>query len=435
MFNAVNSLSLPHDWRLIVLAVLVCVLGSLAAVCLFQRARALNGGARLRWLLTAGIATGCGVWATHFIAILGLKPGFPVNYDLYRTVLSLAVAIAASAIGLAFAVYAKPRQRAAIGGAVIGLGAAAMHFIGMASLQMPGYIVWSPILVAASVLLAVVLGALALTSAASGERTADLAGGALLLATAVLALHYTAMSAAEFVHDPTFRLMGAPALSPDSMGVALAAVVGSMLATCLVGSISDRVTQRTIDAQNMLLDRAINNMNQGLCMFDDDGRVVVWNQRYLDMYRIDSTRVRLGCSLIDVLEARAAAGTFAHEPKSYAADLLAAIRRGKSFILNTELADGRVIAVVNQPSPDGGWVATHEDITERTHAARALERTRAFLDTVIENVPSPIIVKGGPELRYAYINRAAETYLGVRSRFYDGQDRARCHADGEREAD
>ncbi|MEJ2623272.1 MAG: EAL domain-containing protein [Pseudolabrys sp.] len=413
MFHAVNSLNLPHDWRLVVLAVVVCLLGGLAAISLFQRASVLKGSARLRWLLTAGVATGCGVWATHFIAILGLNPGFPVSYDLYLSVLSLVVAIAASAIGLAFAVYAKPRRRAAVGGAIIGLGAAAVYFIGMAGLQMPGAIVWSPLLVIVAVLFAVVLGALALTCAAGGERTADLASGALLLAAAVLALHYTAMAAAGFVHDPTFRLMGVPSLSPESMGVALAAVVGSMLAICFVGSISDRATRRMIDVQNKRLDSAVNNMNQGLCMFDDDGRVVVWNQRYLDMYRMDPARVRVGCSLIDVLEARVAAGTFARDPKSYAADLLATIKRGKSFIINTELADGRVIAVVNQPSPDGGWVATHEDITERTHAQRELERTRVFLDTVIESVPSPILVKDLPSLNYIYVNRAAETFLGV----------------------
>ena len=75
--------------------------------------------------------------------------------------------------------------------------------------------------------------------------------------------------------------------------------------------------------------------------------------------------------------------------------------------------DGRIIAVVNQPIKGGGWVATHEDITERKRAERELEHTRSFLDTIIENVPSPIIVKDVESLRYLLINRAAEKYLGV----------------------
>ena len=81
--------------------------------------------------------------------------------------------------------------------------------------------------------------------------------------------------------------------------------------------------------------------------------------------------------------------------------------------MTVELSDGRIIDVVNQPIKGGGWVAMHEDITERRKAERELEHTRSFLDTIIENVPSPIIVKEIPSLKYLLINRAAEKYLGV----------------------
>ena len=413
MFRIVNSLHITHDWHLVILAGVVCFLGSLTAVSLFHRARALKDRARLAWLLVAGVATGCGVWATHFIAMLALELGFPVSYDLALTVLSLVIAIAASALGLAWAIYATSRWRAAFGGAVIGLGAAAMHFIGMASMQMPGTIVWSPGLVIASAALGSVLGALALTAAARGDGMSELGSGALLLAAAILSLHFTGMAAASIVHDKTFRLIGMLSLSPDSMGIALAAVVGSMLATCLIGSLSDRNTRRKLDAQNGRLDSALNNMNQGLCMFDADNKLVVWNHRYVDMYGIDPKRIWLGCTLRDLLDARTAAGTFALDSARYDSELRVAIKHGKSFTLTTELPDGRIIAVVNQPSPEGGWVATHEDITEQKRAERELEHTRAFLDTIIENVPSPILVKGAPRLEYVYVNRAAEAYLGI----------------------
>ncbi len=412
MGHAVNSLSLAHDWHLVALAGLVCVLGSLTTVSLFHRAGGLEGRARLAWLLVAGVATGCGAWATHFIGMLAFEPGFPVAYDLYRTALSLIVAIAASTLGLAFAIYGTPRWRAAFGGTVIGLGVAAMHFIGMAGLQMPGQIVWSPWLVVAAVALGMFFGATALATAARSDSASDIAGSTLLLAIAILSPHFTAMGAAGIVHDRTFRLLGTMSLSPDSMGVALAAVVGSMLATCLIGSFSDRSMRRKLDAQNLRLDGALNNMNQGLCMFDCEYRLVVWNQRYVDMYGLDEKRIRIGCSLRDLLEARIAAGTFAQNAARYDYELREAIKRGDSFTLTTELPDGRIIAVVNQPSPDGGWVATHEEITEQKLAERVLDRTRAFLDTVIENVPSPILVKAAPDLEYVYVNRAAESYLG-----------------------
>jgi diguanylate cyclase (GGDEF)-like protein/PAS domain S-box-containing protein len=94
--------------------------------------------------------------------------------------------------------------------------------------------------------------------------------------------------------------------------------------------------------------------------------------------------------------------------------LRATLEQRKGLKMDIALDDGRVIAVVNQPMDNGGWVATHEDISERKRAERELEQTRSFLNTVIENVPSPIIVKDMPGLRYRLINRAAEKFIGVR---------------------
>ena len=162
MFRVLNSLSLEYDWRLVALAGVVCFLASLTAISLYHRAGALKGRARLTWLLIAGLATGCGMWTTHFIAMLAFKPGFAISYDLSFTLMSLLVAIAASALGFAWAVYGTWRERAAVGGAVIGLGAAAMHFIGMNGLEMPGYIVWSAGLVVAAIALGAAFGAAAL---------------------------------------------------------------------------------------------------------------------------------------------------------------------------------------------------------------------------------------------------------------------------------
>ena len=201
--------------------------------------------------------------------------------------------------------------------------------------------------------------------------------------------------------------------SLTSLSIALAAVAGALFAMLVVGSLSAWRVRQKLGEQNMRLDGALNNMCQGLCMFNGEHRLAVWNERYVSMYGIDQSRSWAGCTIRELLEARAAAGTFPLDPERYSADLRAAIAQGKSFTLNTELPDGRVIAVVNQPMADGGWVATHEDVTERTRAERELERTRSFLDTIIENVPTPIVVKEIPNLKYLLINRAAEKYLGV----------------------
>ena len=118
----------------------------------------------------------------------------------------------------------------------------------------------------------------------------------------------------------------------------------------------------------------------------------------------------------------------------YEAQLRAALKQGRTFTVNIELDDGRTIAVVNQPIKSGGWVATHEDITERKRAERSLESTRAFLDKIIENVPSPIIVKDA-ELRYVLLNRSAEQYLGLDRSVILGKTAAEVMPNGNRRND
>jgi len=202
-------------------------------------------------------------------------------------------------------------------------------------------------------------------------------------------------------------------VSRITLSIVLAAIAGSLLGTCAAGALSSRRVREALSEQNMRLDGAINNMIQGLCLFDAQNRLLVWNERYRAMYNIEPHRIWPGCGIRDLLDARIAAGTFPLEPARYETELRAALAQGKSFTLNIELADGRIMSVVNQPIKGGGWVATHEDITERKRAERDLEQTRSFLDTIVENTPSPIIVKDAQTLRYLLINRAAEEYLGV----------------------
>ena len=207
-------------------------------------------------------------------------------------------------------------------------------------------------------------------------------------------------------------IIDAYSVSPSAVSLTLAAVVGAF-GICIVGSMSAWRIRQKLSEQNLRFDVALNNMNQGLCMFDAQGLMAVWNERYRQMYNIDPRRIWRGCTVRDLLDARIAAGTFPLDPERYDADLRAALKQGKAFTLNAELKDGRTIAVVNQPMPGGGWVATHEDVSERIRADRELERTRSFLNTTIENVPSPIIVKSIPGRRYLLVNRAAEKFLGV----------------------
>ena len=122
-------------------------------------------------------------------------------------------------------------------------------------------------------------------------------------------------------------------------------------------------------ATNLRLDAALENMSQGLCMYDADNRLRVVNRRFCEIYSLLPSEVVPGMTFREVLQLSVAAGNY--QSKS-AADLLAdhAIyvgqrRTGTYF---QELNDGRVVAIAHQPTADGGWVATHEDVTERQQA-------------------------------------------------------------------
>jgi diguanylate cyclase (GGDEF)-like protein len=120
--------------------------------------------------------------------------------------------------------------------------------------------------------------------------------------------------------------------------------------------------------QQLLLDTVVNNMSQGVLMFDVEARLVFCNQRYIEMYGLSPEVVTPGCSLHDLLEHRAAVGAFAGSPAEYIIDLLEDVAGGKPSHSVVKSVDGRVFSIVRNPIAGGGWIATHEDITDRQRA-------------------------------------------------------------------
>src|ERR1039458_5330246 len=114
---------------------------------------------------------------------------------------------------------------------------------------------------------------------------------------------------------------------------------------------------------------ALENMSQGLGMLDATARLVVCNQRYLEMYGLSPEIIKPGCSLREIIEHRAATGSFcADDIEQYLADTLATVAQRAVFNKMTRLHDGRIIRIVNHPVEGGGWVSTHEDVTEEKRA-------------------------------------------------------------------
>jgi diguanylate cyclase (GGDEF)-like protein len=131
--------------------------------------------------------------------------------------------------------------------------------------------------------------------------------------------------------------------------------------------------QRQQRDRDKLFEIALNNMSQGLCMFDGGADLVVCNDRYIEMYGLSRDVVVPGVNLRAILEHRKERGSFAGDPEIYVKDLHATVAKGDVQAQLVQAGDGRTISIVNRAMANGGWVATHEDITERT---RAEERIR-----------------------------------------------------------
>ncbi|HZS63325.1 MAG TPA: methyl-accepting chemotaxis protein [Xanthobacteraceae bacterium] len=164
--------------------------------------------------------------------------------------------------------------------------------------------------------------------------------------------------------------------------------VAAAVGTRWVAGVADGASQENLRVQNALLDGALSYMSQGLCMFDAAGRLVFWNRRYAEIYGIQG-KLRVGMTLREMLSERLKAGTLNEDPDEFVKRALGSVAAAKAFRHIFDLPDGRKIAVNNEPRPGGGWVSTHEDITERQMleqeraAIRNQEQRRAAIEAAI----------------------------------------------------
>ena len=137
--------------------------------------------------------------------------------------------------------------------------------------------------------------------------------------------------------------------------------------------ITDEITRtKELRLQSLRLETALENMRQGLCMFDRDKRLIVSNRRYAEMYGIPPDKVRPGMSVDEILRQRFDAGNVPVEGMNVFVDKrLGIVAENEPCTFDVEMTDGRVISILHQPFDNGCWVATHEDMTEqRRHQAR-----------------------------------------------------------------
>lgn len=194
-------------------------------------------------------------------------------------------------------------------------------------------------------------------------------------------------------------------------------------------------SQRRLRDRDFWLQTALSNMSHGLLLFDANERLVVCNERYIQLFGLSPAMVKPGCTLRELLNYRLAAGTLINDPDQYRADLLAALAQRKTIKNILEVKDGRTISTINQPLPGGGWVAVHEDITElrwaekslfhaRNEAERAEREARAAhnrLRDAIEVVPEGIVLFDRNDRYVLWNRRYAEIYAESRDAIAQGR--------------
>ncbi|MEI9905038.1 MAG: MHYT domain-containing protein [Asticcacaulis sp.] len=277
MLKVLYCLRDQHDWKLVLLGGAVCLISCAVAILTLNRACATKGAARLRWVLTSGAATGFGIWATHFIAMLAFDPGVPLAFDPRLTLLSLATAMAITSGGVYLVVTDGFKGARITGGAVIGTAICTMHYLGMMALDVPGRLAWDVGLVAASLAAGIGLAATAMAALSiSNARLADRTAG-LLLVGAIVGHHFVAMGAVTIVPDPRVVVTGL-ALSAGAMSVAIALAAMVVLSLCIHAV----VWGRKLDQIRADADRRFRVLLEGvedyaIFMLDPDGLVMNWN--------------------------------------------------------------------------------------------------------------------------------------------------------------
>jgi diguanylate cyclase (GGDEF)-like protein len=227
------------------------------------------------------------------------------------------------------------------------------------------------------------------------------------------------IAAASLAHYPVIvtSTRAVPAVLADWRSEARYLAGLTVVLVVAIGGMGAAMVRR-FHEQSIRLDTALNNMGHGLSMFDSRQRLVVANRRYVELYRLPPEQVKRGSTLRRLTELRAEAGTCPGDPGEHSDRVLTDLTEdGFRLTIAREIPDGRTISVTSAPMANGGWVATHEDITERKRAQNEilerkieLEQLNTQFDIALNNMTHGLCMYDG-NMRLIVCNaRYAEMY-------------------------
>ena len=190
--------------------------------------------------------------------------------------------------------------------------------------------------------------------------------------------HYPLLlTASRTVDDALAQWRGAAIYISSAAGLLLVVIAAIVVLGIRQLKGYESLVKARIEAdQRIQLDATIDNMTQGLLMFDASERIVVCNRRYIEMYGLSPEVVKPGCSFRDLIAHRKETGSFAGDIDQYHREVREALAGKIASSRTIQTGDSRSIRIVDQPMINGGWVATHEDITEQLRSRKELERVQ-----------------------------------------------------------
>lgn len=427
-----------HSTLLVLLSYKVSVLGAYCGLHWAALIPHVTGSARAGRVAAAAVATGGGaIWSMHFIAMIACRLPVPVTYHLPLTLTSMAVAIAVTGLGLHVVATGPGRARLAAGGTFAGLGIAAMHYTGMAAMQLPARMVFEPWLVVASVVIAIVAATAALWMTFATRPGLWRLLSAAVMGVAVCGMHYTAMAAVGFwpvaghiprtdsviqTDDLGIWVFAATILVLGLLGIALrvdARERDAATRTSELARLNERLKKEVADQRRV--DRAVREAEEratgilegaldAVITMDERGIVTSWNLRAEQMFgwtRQEAVGAQLSSLIIpEPLREQYERGlrhylsTAAGPVLRRLVELTARHRDGDEFgvevAISVGLSSGRPIVC--------GFV---RDITERKRAGDALRERTLYLNTLVEHSPMAIAVVD-PTHRVQLVNPAFE---------------------------
>jgi diguanylate cyclase (GGDEF)-like protein/PAS domain S-box-containing protein len=266
-----------HDEWYVALAALICVMSTITAVLLLRHARHYPGRVAARWIGGAGASVGFGIWATHFVAMLGYDPGVVAGYRLPATAASLAIAVLMTSLSFAICTVRSNGAGLSLAALLGGGGIAAMHYLGMSAVELPARLEWRADYVLLSIVFGIALIYPALAVAMHGRTLRSGLGAALLMTAAIVLLHFTGMAAITLIPE-RLDTMTTQLLTPSTLAAIIGAGSLALLAVCFAALMVSRQARVTIHAHERDLSILVKGITDcAIYMLDVGGRVANWN--------------------------------------------------------------------------------------------------------------------------------------------------------------